>query len=414
MFKHCFITPATGACLLFAAVTAAEQPTVADPLLSGWVGNVVLNNQEIQAARAAVEVAAGQLRAADQPLFNPELEFEHESSEVDTTSGGISQTIDWSDKRSARSSVAGFELENAQAEFLARRQQLATELLLALADWHTATAIVHIDKRQTELMTRFADLAEQRRKAGDLGQIELDLAHLAAADAGFAQANADEALIRAEQTLAALTGTGVSVRPAFTLPLPDIDPQQLDVEQLLDNLPSVRAASARISAARASVRLKRLEQRPDPTVGFRMGKEDSDTLTGLTVSVPLYVRNSFSAEVDVASAGLVEAERAAASLMQQARANLLAAAEIYRNAHRAWKHWEASGASRLGQRTDLLDRLWRAGELNTTDYLVQMKQALDTEISAMEQRGRMWQAWAGWLAASGLVDRWLDLAGDKQ
>ncbi len=60
------------------------------------------------------------------------------------------------------------------------------------------------------------------------------------------------------------------------------------------------------------------------------------------------------------------------------------------------------------------DRLWQAGELNTTDYLVQLKQALDTEVSATEQRGRMWRAWADWLAASGQADQWLNLAGDTQ
>jgi cobalt-zinc-cadmium efflux system outer membrane protein len=62
----------------------------------------------------------------------------------------------------------------------------------------------------------------------------------------------------------------------------------------------------------------------------------------------------------------------------------------------------------------MLDRLWQAGELNTTDYLVQLKQALGTEASAIDQRGRMWQAWATWLAASGQADQWLNLAGETR
>jgi len=99
---------------------------------------------------------------------------------------------------------------------------------------------------------------------------------------------------------------------------------------------------------------------------------------------------------------------------QQSRANLIATSRIYQTSRLAWKTWEASGAPSLSQRTDLLDRLWQAGELSTTDYLVQLKQALDTEVSAIEQQGRMWRAWADWLAASGQVDRWLNLAGDKQ
>ncbi|MGD2112388.1 MAG: TolC family protein, partial [Gammaproteobacteria bacterium] len=109
---------------------------------------------------------------------------------------------------------------------------------------------------------------------------------------------------------------------------------------------------------------------------------------------------------------LIRAEREAENRRRLARTELSAAAQIYRSAYRAWMNWEESGGPRLGQRSELLDRLWQAGELNTTDYLVQLKQALDIEVSAIEQRGRMWRAWTGWLAASGQAERWLNLAGD--
>jgi cobalt-zinc-cadmium efflux system outer membrane protein len=188
----------------------------------------------------------------------------------------------------------------------------------------------------------------------------------------------------------------------------------MDVDRLLARLPELQAALARVATARASVRLSLREKRPDPTLGIRAGKEDSDTLTGITLSVPLFVRNTYSAEVAAANAGLLRAEQQAASLRQQARAGLIAAAQVYRNARRAWTTWEAAGAPRLSQRTELLDRLWRAGELNTTDYLVQLKQALETEVSATEQHGRLWRAWADWLAASGRIAQWLKIAGDTQ
>jgi cobalt-zinc-cadmium efflux system outer membrane protein len=412
MFKQSIFSVAAAACLVVAPIAAADSSTVADPALSGWVNQVLSQNPELQAAEAAVDAASGRYRAADRPLFNPELEFDYESSDVDTTTGGLSQTIDWSDKRGARTAVADAEQVAANAELREKRQDLATDLLRALADWHTADAVVRVSEEQTTLMTRFARIAEQRREAGDLGQVELDLAYLAAADATFQQANASENQIRAHQAVATLTGTAGQGWPQFTRPLPDIDPGQINVERLLDDLPSMQAALARVAARRAAVQLRAREKRPDPTIGFRAGKEDSDTLTGVTVSVPLFVRNTFSAEVDVANAELIQAEREAANLRQRAQADLIAAAHIYKNASLAWKSWEASGAPRLSQRTDLLERLWQAGELNTTDYLVQLKQALDTEVDATEQRGRMWQAWAGWLAASGRADQWLELTGD--
>jgi cobalt-zinc-cadmium efflux system outer membrane protein len=54
-----------------------------------------------------------------------------------------------------------------------------------------------------------------------------------------------------------------------------------------------------------------------------------------------------------------------------------------------------------------LERLWTAGELNTTDYLIQLTQALDTKASAIEQRGRMWTDWSEFLIASGKIEHWL-------
>ena len=115
-----------------------------------------------------------------------------------------------------------------------------------------------------------------------------------------------------------------------------------------------------------------------------------------------------------ANASVIQAERAAANVRRQARADLVATAQIYQSSRLVWNAWLASGAPRLNQRSELLDRLWQAGELNTTDYLVQLKQALNTEISAIKQHGRMWQAWSAWLAASGTADQWLNLAGEKQ
>ena len=411
MSKRKLFSVVAAACLV-SPMVSAESSVDADSALSGWINGVLSQNPEVQAAQAAVDAAGGRLRGADQTLFNPELEFEYESSDVDTTTGGISQTIDWAGKREARTGVAQSGQVAAVAELRARRQALAAELLRSLADWQASDAITRVSEQQSELMTRFARLADQRRRAGDLDQVELDLAHLAAADAAFQQSNAQENLIRARQVVTALTGGDHASWPALTGTLPELDPEKIDVERLLADLPLLQAALARVAAARASVQLSLREKRPDPTIGIRAGKEDSDTLTGITLSVPLFVRNTFSAEVDVANAELIQAEREAAGLYQQARADLTAAAQVYRNAQRAWKTWEDSGAPRLSQRTDLLDRLWRAGELSTTDYLVQLKQALETEVSATEQHGRMWRAWADWLAASGRIAQWLNLEGE--
>ena len=393
-------------------LACAGPSAVADPALSVWISGVLSHNPELQAAQAGVDAAAAHVRAAGQPLFNPELEFDFESAEADTATGGINQTIDWADKQGARGAVADSERAVVLAELNGRRQALAADLLRALAESQSAAAVLRISEHQAQLMNRFAHLAEQRRLAGELGQVELDLAHLAAADAELGLSDAREQLIRAQQALTALGASNPADWPALSGKLPELPAGRLDTDALLAGLPSLQAARAQVMAAQASVQLSVREKRPDPTLGVRAGMEDSEPLAGITLSVPLYVRNNYRAEVDVANAELIRAQRAADSLQQQARAGLVAAAQIYRNAQRAWDSWQSSGAQRLSQRTELLDRLWQAGELGTTDYLVQLQQALATEASATEQYGRLWRAWADWLEASGQIVLWLELEGE--
>ena len=72
----------------------------------------------------------------------------------------------------------------------------------------------------------------------------------------------------------------------------------------------------------------------------------------------------------------------------------------------AWKQWQSSGASATGERAELLERLWKAGELSTSDYLVQLKQALDTALAGAELRGELLRATLDHLSAAGRLDDW--------
>ncbi len=55
----------------------------------------------------------------------------------------------------------------------------------------------------------------------------------------------------------------------------------------------------------------------------------------------------------------------------------------------------------------LIERLWKAGEISATDYLVQLKQRLDSQIAGVELQSRTWQAWVDWLKASGTIETWV-------
>jgi len=399
-------------CGLVAALTVPTQTAAAEavpsPALTTMVHQALDNNPRVQAARAALDGAGAREDAASRPLYNPELELETEKTTVRTTTLGLSQSIDWHDKRSARAQAARFERAAIEATLAQARQQLAVQLLSALADYHKRRELDGLAQERHGLLQRFAALAQQRHAAGDLAQADLDLAQLAVAESALQRAEAAAALADARHALAALLGEVPPQWPA----LPHKPPPQVfaaDPEAMLDRLPELVGYRARIAAAEARVRLAVRETRPDPTLRLRAGREDAETLTSLSVSVPLFVRNDFRAQTAASSAALTELEHQAQNARRMARARLFAAQERFRLSRAAWDQWQQTGHKTLAAHGELLQRLWRLGETNATNYLVQIKQALDTQAAAVGLRGRLWREWLEWLAASGRVNQWLGL-----
>ena len=182
-----------------------------------------------------------------------------------------------------------------------------------------------------------------------------------------------------------------------------------DTDALLQQHPSLRQLRAEAAAARASVSIANRDRRPDPTIAIRGGKEASEDLVGVTVSIPLYLRNTFRAELDAANAQAISAEQHYQDRLRRARSAMQAAAQRYRVTRSALAYWEKTGLSSLQGRLDTLQRLWQSGEIDTTDYLVQLQQTLDTRISAVELQRATWDAWLAWLQASGTTEQWLGL-----
>jgi hypothetical protein len=69
----------------------------------------------------------------------------------------------------ARAEVAGFKLQAAKADLASVRQAVRATLLNRLASYRTARSVEQIAGRRVNLMKRFTTLAEQRRRAADLG-----------------------------------------------------------------------------------------------------------------------------------------------------------------------------------------------------------------------------------------------------
>ncbi len=397
------------------AVWANEIDTIrlspADAQLTQFVFAAVDEHPLVQAAKDALVASSAKSDAASRPLYNPELNIDFENSDSDTRALGISQTIDWAGKRKARNAVAEFDRLVVEAEYQSVRWDVTVKLLNGLAQYQTGVERDVLATSRRQLMDDFVALAERRFDAGDLNQVELDLARLSTMDARIQKATAAAGLAEARETVRSLVPrTPATHWPSLPVSLPTL-PTSADPQVLVLALPKVLAALRQVAAADAIVELRRRERRPDPTLSLTGGEEDGKTLIGVNVTIPLYMRNRFSYEVTAAMAERSQAQQIADDVLQRANARLISATERYDLSRGAWGDWELTGVASLQRQTQQLRRLWQAGELSTTDYLVQLTATLDVQESALDLRESLWHAWFEWLMASGQIDSWLGKGG---
>ena len=378
--------------------------------LTRFVQNTLNAHPLMKAEMAAVDARKAEQHAAGKAIYNPELELDAESATDDTFTIGINQTIDLGDKRSAREKVAASKHTLSQVKLAMVRNSVSVELLKALAAFHSASNQLELANNRLQIVKEFADLANRKYLAGDISQTESNLAALTLTQAQIDFATQQSSLAEAEQLLRLQVQTAHnSDWPQLPTDLPVLKNNQADFNRLVMSLPEVLMAQNKVAMLNSQINLRKRERKPDPTIGIRGGEEGSDTLVGVKISLPLFIRNSFDAEVVAAQSEQLEAEYRYQNIFNNATTRATAATTRYQTTRQAWMNWQNSNTTSFEKQTGLLKRLWEAGELSTTDYLVQLNQLLDMQVSATELRQQLWRAWFDWLAISGAVTDWLGL-----
>lgn len=402
---------ASGVCLSTAA--AAEPGMTAEPmrqaLRAAWQ-----QHPSYRATEAQLAAARARLDAAGQPLYNPELEFSTGDERSERTStAGVNLTLDVNGKRRARSDAASARVDQAIAEARLRRRDFARQWLTGLADLQAARQRVRTGERRLALVTRFAELAAKQFAADDISGLERDLAQLARDEA---QAEQSQLLAEQADAEAQFRSVGGNVEAIASVPLSTEDlpaPEPLAGDP--QTLPEWQAAEAAAKTAERDVQVARRARMADPTIGFYGGRKTydiggpGDTVYGLTVTVPLFVRNDYRAEVVAAQADADAAQAELARVQLTLDADRRRIVERYAATYTAWNAWKRSRGTDVERRADLLERLWREGELSTADYLLQLRQTLDTQLAGAELQARLWRTYTDYLAATGRLEDWADL-----
>ncbi len=389
--------------------------------LSAFIIELESKHPQLKISKAEMEAAEARTRAASRPLYNPEIELDVErigfngfngfngnnGNNVDTITLGVNQAIDWHDKRAARKAIAKADQQVNQYDQEITRQRLVADIFLSLADYHTQREIVLARTNRLILMDKVLAQAELLYQAGDISKLDLEQLRLTQSQTQLTRNQAETQLAISQQNLVTITGTSQEDWPVLPDIPPDLESNKIDYEKILTDLPTYRSTLARIDRATNIMQLRALEKKADPTFGFRVGDEESDTVVGLTLSIPWNIRNNFQAEVDEADANIRATKSSFDNSEHQFRTRLKSAATAYELNHSAWQSWRKIATSSLQKQSSLLLRLWKAGELSTSDYLLQLNQIKEAEMNNVELKGNVWKAWLNWLSISNQFDPWL-------
>jgi cobalt-zinc-cadmium efflux system outer membrane protein len=403
---------------LVAAVIAAmlSVPATADPKPTGlwtFIGRVLAEYPEAQAALARVDQAEAEARALAAPLYNPSLELglEDKRGAAGTPSAydvGLAYTLELGGKREARERTGAARAAAAAAGGRSARNELAARTLALLATREAAIALEANADRQNKAVLRLANALSRSYGAGDVGSADDALGNIlrSQAEADLLAARAQRAA--AETALLSLCGCRVADLPRLAAAPPRIPKLgEGEIERFAESSPAVEAAQSQVAAAEGEYDIARADRVPDPTISLGVGEDERQSLYRLGLSIPIPVINDGSREVEAKNRGIIVATRERELALRNAFVRARTAYETYGLSAESWAAWQSRAGSN-DQRIAALEKLRNAGELSLTDFIVQLRETLDADRQGVEVRLGAWQAYAEWLAATGQA---LTLAG---
>lgn len=380
--------------------------------LTSYIDQVWQSSPFMQEADAKVQQAEAEMKAASKWLYNPDFTASREKKDKAKNSHniGISQTIDISGKFLTSGKMSRLELEAVKAEREQMRQELAINVLTAIVERQAALDIITLSEQRMQLMQQFLDFSKKSYAAGDHDKSAYNLAQLAYSEALIHSTDATIAMADSQETLNVSLGFcagDLGSPPMLPKALPTISIPVQEMENTLKALPKLQILQFRKEATYTKISHARRNRIPDPTISVAAGKDEGDSIIGLSVSFPLNVFNTYGAEVDAAKHQTLSQEKSLLSTYHTMKLRFYNSRKKYELAKDAWQVWINGGERARLNQIEVLEKKFRVNEISAIDYLVQIQQTIDTQIEAIQLHENAWKLWLEWLSASGHVAQWL-------
>jgi len=302
----------TGTVFLFLAMSCITGGTSApaaekDFTLQQAMVFSLQNNGDLKALREEKGIReAGKIKAGLYP--NPVLEMDGTTGELtgsrfeNTLSVGVSQEFLTMGKRGKRLEVADKEIESFDRQIDNSGRILMEEVKTTFYDLLLAGKKVELVERSIGLNAQLLDITKQRFEAGDVPELEVNLARVEVARSEGRKAEAERELYPAKARLLSLMGLPRDETANFSGTL-EVKPVTKTVAELkgqaLAKRPDLKALEAEKAKGDAEVLLARAERTPNVIFGVGYQRENSaidvsgeeiksrDNLIGMKFSIPI-------------------------------------------------------------------------------------------------------------------------------
>lgn len=401
--------------LAIASVMAVFVPTAQAQQSSGnnmhWLRQQIEVLPEIHAAQQKRDASLSQADSYSRALYNPELGTGYErEGEQDNYQVSISQKIDWWDQKGSREQQAQFLRIQAEQDYRFNYQTILKNALLAFVNWQAAKQRYELALDQEQQLDQLIKLVKSRSANGDLGQIDVELTLLSLSQTLADTAQAVAAYHSAENRVRQWMPNWQPTTPVLNAAFCSNTQQFLTTDtssdkELLQALPELRIAKAEWKIQQAQAETVRRGNKAEPTIGITAGQNGNTDVVGLNLSIPLNIRNNYSAVNQAALQGAYAAESEYLAKHRQLSYQLdssRALATQYNLQQQRWKKLMQDSQSNSGE---LLKRQWKTGDLSTSQYLQALKQRIEGIQAGIVLDEESKLASINWLYNSGQINR---------
>jgi outer membrane protein, heavy metal efflux system len=369
----------------------------------------LLHNGDLKALREETGVRdAAKIKAGLYP--NPLFEVEGSTGELSGSpsenriSVGITQEFLTMGKREKRLRIAEKDSEAYALRISNSTRILTGEVRMAFETVILAGMKIKLAEQADNLNHQLLDVTKQRLDAGDIPELDVNLARVESARSEGKKVEAERELYQARAKLLGLMGLPPDEEAGFIGSRPASPPVSslADLKsRALVHRPDIRALTAEKSKSDAEITLARAEGIPDVTAGITYQRENTsvevgglegktrDNLIGLKISIPipLFDRNQAAIREAQARQGAAESRYAFARLAVEREVE--AVHERLAIANKSLQIYTRDIIPQLEENLKLVQEAYRLGEvgiLSMVDELKKFVEVNDGYLSALHDR----------------------------